>query len=124
MFVPPAVVRETTDSVERPNWLVERGLTTPPQPLVTHRSLGPGASEAISLALEVGVSWVILDERRGRRLAASLELDVIGTLGVLELAKRAGLLHPNRPEIEAMTSARFHMSAELMARTLTRLGED
>ena len=50
--VPPAVVREIAPSVIRPAWIIERPLTRTISPRIVAASLGPGESEAISLAHE------------------------------------------------------------------------
>jgi len=52
LLVPPAVVRETAPTVILPDWVVERALTQQIGPQILGSSLGPGESEAISLALE------------------------------------------------------------------------
>jgi predicted nucleic acid-binding protein len=92
ILVPPAVAREIAASVPPQPWISERELTQPLAPQVLQASLGPGESEAISLALELGARWVILDERSARRVAEALGLPVVGTLGILLAAKRRGLL--------------------------------
>jgi predicted nucleic acid-binding protein len=86
--------------------------------------LGPGESEAISLALEIGAQWVILDERPARRLAQALGLPVIGTLGVLLASKRRGLLPAVRPCVDALVNFGFHISPGLYDLVLADAGED
>ena len=54
--------------------------------------LDPGEREAIQLALELGISTVLLDEADGRRMAKKFHLEVRGTLGILERGARLGLL--------------------------------
>jgi predicted nucleic acid-binding protein len=91
ILIPPAVVREITPTVTLPDWIIERALAQTIGPQILQASLGPGESEAISLALEVSSRWVILDERPARRLAQALGVPVIGTLGVLLASKRRGV---------------------------------
>ena len=48
--------------------------------------LHKGEAEAIALALELKadlINLIILDDKKARRIAKSLELNVIGTLGIL-----------------------------------------
>ena len=54
--------------------------------------LDPGEREAIQLALELGISTVLLDDADGRRMAEKFHLEVRGTLGILERGARLGLL--------------------------------
>ena len=53
--------------------------------------LGSGEAEAIALAKEKNLS-LIIDEKKGRRIAKGLELKVIGLLGVVYLNAKKGLL--------------------------------
>lgn len=88
IVVPSAVAREVNPSVMMPEWVEERPLTQTLGIAVLMASLGAGESETISLALEIGARLVILDDRPARRLAQSLSLPVIGTLGILLAAKK------------------------------------
>jgi predicted nucleic acid-binding protein len=54
--------------------------------------LHQGELEAIMLAQDLMVEYVVLDDLLARRKAQRLGLDVIGTLGVLLLLKKRGLL--------------------------------
>jgi hypothetical protein len=74
VLIPPAVVREIAPTVTPSAWVSERVLTQPIGPQILRATLGLGESEAISLALEIGAQWVILDERPARRLAQALGL--------------------------------------------------
>jgi predicted nucleic acid-binding protein len=54
--------------------------------------LGKGEREAISLAQELRVDAILIDERDGRRAAEQRHLVVVGTLQVLDTAAEEGLL--------------------------------
>lgn len=66
---------------------------------------------------------LILDERPARRLAVSLGLTVIGTIGLLLAAKDRGLLVKIKPELDRLLSARFFMDQELYDRAVRQAGE-
>lgn len=68
-LIPPAIVRGVAPTVTLPAWVSERAFTQPIGPQILRTTLGPGESEAISLALEISAQWVILDERPARRFA-------------------------------------------------------
>ncbi len=122
VLIPPAVARETL-SVERPVWVVERPLTRPVAPAVAHARLGPGESEALSLAIEVGADRVIVDELAGRILAQRLGLPLIGTLGILLAAKRKGLVPAIREPIDTLRRGGFRVANDIYEDLLQRAGE-
>lgn len=123
LLVPPAVVRETAPTVTLPTWVTERTLTQPVGARILGSALGPGESEVISLALEIGAQWVILDDRPARRLAQSLGLPVIGTLGVLLAVKRRGLLDALRPQLDGLIKFGFYIARDLYEQILADAGE-
>jgi hypothetical protein len=123
IHVPPAVAREIRASVPPQLWIVERALTQPAAPLVLRASLGPGESEALSLALETHASRLLVDERAARRVAQALGLGVIGTLGVLLAAKRRGLVTEVRPLVEDLIRQGFWVSPHLVKHALDAAGE-
>jgi predicted nucleic acid-binding protein len=98
IFVPPEVESELTSAKRseavrafigtRPGWLRVQA----PQALVAIEGLHPGEAAAIALAHELHADRVIMDEIRGRQAAAHRGLQVIGTVGVLEVAADRDLL--------------------------------
>ncbi len=55
-------------------------------------SLDRGESDAISLAIEMKADLLLVDERKGRLVAARLNVTFSGLVGVLVQARRRGLL--------------------------------
>ncbi len=51
-----------------------------------------GEAEAIALTLEANADLLLVDDRDARNLAKKLGLEVMGTLGVIALAKYNGLI--------------------------------
>lgn len=122
VVVPAAVVRETP-RITKPTWIVTRRLSYPiPAPVVS-TGLGPGETEAIALALEIGAGRILLDDREARKLANALGLLVVGTLGVLLLAKERGFLPAVKPVIEALLETDFHLASRLVDDALGIAGE-
>jgi predicted nucleic acid-binding protein len=73
----------------RPNWLEFREVASTPADL---QQLDDGEREAIALAQTTGTTLILLDEKKGRQAARECGLSVAGTLGVIDLAARRGLV--------------------------------
>ena len=84
----PAGVRDFMDAP--PSWLVI--YPDPPIPEDLIDVLDPGEAAAIALAEQLLDSVLLMDERKGRRLAEARGLQVAGTLNVLAQSGAAGLI--------------------------------
>jgi hypothetical protein len=98
-------------------------LTQPLASQIVAARLGPGEREAIALALELGATELVLDDLSARRLAQSLHIVVIGSVGLLLRAKEKGLISEVRPLIQAMQDAEFHISDRVFDGVLAAAGE-
>jgi predicted nucleic acid-binding protein len=124
LVIPPAVAREVEPTVRKvPSWISVKQLMHPLNPDLVSRSIGPGEQEVISLGVELHAGRLILDERPARRLAASLGLPVIGTVGLLLAAKERGFLSKIKPELDRLLAVRFFLDEELYDRVLQQTGE-
>lgn len=119
VLIPPGVAYEVAPTVILPIWTKQQNLTQAIGPLILRASLGKGESEAISLAVEIQARLLILDDRPARRLAQSLFLPVIGTLGVLLAAKQKGLLPEIRPCLDALLQQDFRIAPKLYNQLLS-----
>ena len=90
---------------------------------VLQEHLGAGESEAIVLAQTVGATLVLLDDALARRKAERVGLTAVGTLGVLLMAKQAGLIEAVNPPLAALRQTDFRISARVLDEVLTRAGE-
>jgi predicted nucleic acid-binding protein len=101
VFVPISVYEEVVlqgegrpgaEAVAQASWLrveaPERPLLLPAELLQLDR----GEQDAILLTQAIQADWVLIDERLARSVASSLGLQVKGTLGVLLIAYRLGLI--------------------------------
>ena len=74
-----------------PDWLAI--VSDPAELLQETKTLGAGEAAAITIAWSNrGQSWLILDEKRGRAVAKSLELPVTGLLAILVSAANQHLV--------------------------------
>jgi predicted nucleic acid-binding protein len=89
----PATPEEVRAWIARtPGWLEIRPNLTPPQENESMRILDAGESAAIALALSVKADLVLMDDREGVSAARGEGLAVTGTLGILDIAARRGLI--------------------------------
>ncbi len=82
-----------------------------------------GEAAALALATKHRTALLLIDDARGRRVAAVSGLRHIGTLGWLLRAKRAGLLSAIKPELAALRRHGLFMDAELIRAVLEAAGE-
>src|SRR5690348_15462229 len=91
IVIPDQVAVETVESVQPRSWIRKQLLSLPLLPAVQRPALGSGEREAICLAIEVKATAILLDDDPARKLATQLGLRVIGTAGVLILAKERAI---------------------------------
>lgn len=122
--IPPAVRQEVFGSEPLPVWVEEVALGQPIAPLMIAMRLGPGEREAVALAMELRADELILDDLPARRLAVSLGIPIIGTLGLLLRARKRGLIREVRPLLEALRAQDFRMSERVFSGILAAAGEE
>jgi predicted nucleic acid-binding protein len=86
-------------------------------------SLDVGESEAITLYWEKSADFLLIDERRGRRIAAQNSIKNIGTLGILLLAKEKGLIDMVKPFWDQLWASPIRISNSLYQNILNLAGE-
>ena len=133
VLIPPAVYEEVTAAPEKPgaravqgeDWITHRSLKRPRLASALLDELDPGEAQAIALAVETDVELLLLDEQAGRHAACRLEVDHVGTLGVLLEAKHADHISQVRPLLDALRSeAGFWIGDPLYEKMLDLAGED
>lgn len=77
--------------------------------------LGNGESEVIAMGVDSGIR-VIIDDAKARRVAESLGLNVVGTIGILLKAETMGLVSSAYEEALKLKKAGFYVSDKLLAR--------
>ena len=82
-----------------------------------------GEAETIVLARESGATWVLMDEKIGRRKLDEFGLDKIGTAGILLKAKQLGLLPSIQSDLERLRRYGFRLSQPVMNAVLRQANE-
>lgn len=89
-----------------------------------HAQLDTGEASVISAALELGLSSVILDERKARRIASHVYgLQVKGTAGLLVEAKDRGMIETVMPYLTGMIQGGYFLGPNLVAACKAAAGE-
>ena len=131
VLVPEAVIAECLFDAEKPGAsaiakaLEKKVLTRVDDPvpaLPLYPLLDPGESAAIRLALKRSIP-LLIDEKTGRKIATNLGISVIGTVGVLLVAKKYGHIEAIRPLLDAMRMQGYFVSEALIRAALNRAGE-
>jgi uncharacterized protein len=136
LIVPPAVwdevvvqgqgqpgAQELTSAVAD-GWVAVAGPLTnaqlPPQGATLH----PGETEAVLLAVSHAGTLLLMDEAAGRAVAATLGIPVMGTVGVLVVARQSGLIAHLKPVLEQLRNpGGFRLSTAVFHHALSLVGE-
>jgi predicted nucleic acid-binding protein len=110
----PAPVKQWAYSP--PQWL---RVSTPAITITTSVRLDPGETQALALARELGADAVLIDERKGRRVAAEHGFSAVGTLAVLQFAAERKLLEL-RPALDALRATTFYITDAYVQAALQR----
>jgi len=132
IYIPTAVFRETvimgkgkygSTDIENADWLKVLEISNKDLRDSIALSLDYGEAEVITLAKEVGIDTVIIDEYAGRRYAKMLDINVVGTLGILLKAKEMGLIHQIKPLMEILLKHKRYIDMSLFEKILRLAGE-
>ena len=110
------------EALENAPWIKTVDLTDP-QTAAVHAELDDGEAEALALANEHNARLVLLDEKRGRQKAKKIGLMTKGTVGILQEAKREGLIDVIEPLLIRLQDNGMHLSESLINDTLPDAGE-
>lgn len=127
--VPPTVAAELRPNEDRPGskalrkameegWLRQKALRETSELGHLRKWVDLGEAEAILLAGEVDLRFLLIDEARGRRVARQRGISVVGTGGILVTAKRNGLLQAVRPLLEDLSQSGYRLSHRLREQIL------
>ena len=91
--------------------------------LQSQRSLHLGECATIVLAEEVKAEQVILDDNAARQEAVARGLPVIGTVGVLLIAKTENIIPAVRPILDNLRAQGTRVSQDLYHQVIAKAGE-
>ncbi len=131
VYVPEAVANEirrkgsgdiTVESLDSATWIII--LPTVPVPsMVLEWGLGLGESSVIAYACQHQGTVAVLDDLAARKCAASMNLPIRGTLGIVLVAKQRGIIPSARAVMEDLIRGGLYLSGPVLDAALARVGE-
>lgn len=94
-----------------------------PRRALAYVGLDRGEAAVLALAEELDARLVILDERKARRYAERMSIPLIGTVGVLLLAKETGLITSVKTSIAKLQDTGLYLAPSLVRKALEMADE-
>ncbi len=112
-------------AVKEAQWILCRSVIDKNQVLILHNRtlLDLGECGAIVLAQEIDAGQVIIDDRVARRVAIARGLPIIGTIGVLLVAKTRHIIPDVKSILDNLRDHGTRISQRLYRQTLKNAGE-
>ncbi len=131
ILVPDAVATEirkkgmsdiTVQALEQTDWLEVIPQTAIPE-IIVEWGLGAGESSVLAYAYHHPGIEAIIDDLAARKCAASLNIPVRGTLGIVLVAKQRGIIASARPVIQYLIQGGLYLSKHILDEALKKVGE-
>jgi predicted nucleic acid-binding protein len=128
IIVPKAVYQEITGKeqekqiFDKTDWIEIRDIKNSELNNLLEKLIDKGEAEAIILAKELKTS-LLVDDAKARKYAILLNVEVIGTLGLLKMAKKRGIIPSVKETISDMLAEGYYIEDKLIARILEDVGE-
>ncbi|WP_031388155.1 DUF3368 domain-containing protein [Desulfonatronum thiodismutans] len=129
VVVPAAVVEEIsvgrieTATRQTLDWVKPYIWPDMPVPVSVIRwDIGAGEGQVLAQCLD-GTGRAILDDNKARAAAKAHGIPLLGSLGIVLRAKKAGLIPAARPLIEHLVASGSYLSPILIREALSRVGE-
>ena len=82
-----------------------------------------GETEAMKLYKSLSADKLLIDDKRGRKIAKMNNIGVIGSLGILIHAKQLGLIQEIKPRIDKVINSAIYLDTSLIEHVLEISGE-
>ncbi|GAB6274349.1 MAG: DUF3368 domain-containing protein [Peptococcaceae bacterium] len=127
LYIPEAVLAEVLkkepghreiEKAVQEGWIIAKEAQNRTVVEALSEIFGPGESECLALAKEIGAQLLIIDEQRGRKMAKRLGLKITGVVGMLVMAMQKDMLAPEElgSSVELLQKFGFRLSKELILR--------
>jgi len=101
-----------------PEWILIKEAANKQKQSELEEQLDRGEASSIALALELENATLIIDETKGRKIAQSYSIDIIGTIGIILLAEKKGLIPDVIAVLLRLVNKGFRLSDKLIDRII------
>ncbi len=105
-----------------PEWVFVLEVKDSQKQVEIEKTLDKGEASSIAIALEAPDSTLIIDEIKGRKIAKSLNINIIGTIGILLLAEKRGVIKDVLSIILKLVNKGFRLSDDLLDKLIEKYG--
>jgi predicted nucleic acid-binding protein len=126
--IPKEVYREITAKEQEKlifskiSWIETRTVKNTEMNVFLEKLIDKGEAEAIVLAKELKTP-LLADDAKARKYAKLLNVEVIGTLGLLKIAKKRGVISSVKKVISDMLAQGYYIEDKLITRLLEDVDE-
>ena len=106
---------ETEEAVNR-GWMIKKSVEDIIAVQVLSSTLGEGESEAIILYKELKLDFAVIDEKTARNMADLMDVNIIGIIGIIDLAIARGFKINKKALVDQLIIAGFRISDKLYRR--------
>ncbi|MCL6591711.1 MAG: DUF3368 domain-containing protein [Firmicutes bacterium] len=91
--------------------------------VITSGGLGQGEIEAMALYKTLQAEYLLIDDKRARKVARLNHISITGSQGVLLLAKHKGLISEVKPFLDRLSGSEIRINEQLIQKTLQLANE-
>ena len=105
--------KKVLDEEINKNWILIKDIEVLKFPEL---NLGRGETEALNLCLNLNNPLLLIDEKKSRNIAKSLNIDILGTLGILAIMKKKNLKNEQQllENLDFLIQKNFYFSSEII----------
>ena len=104
-------------------WICERHIKNVAQKQIFKTQLHDGEVEVMILGQELDADLLVIDDYTAREYAKYLRFNVIGTVGVILLAKSKGIVPEVKPLVNRLITNGIYIGSRLYAEIMKMAGE-